>query len=305
MDNTIVGVFESSSKAEQVRQALVAAGYDSSKIHVAAEGGERSELSMSDSSADSEPRPHEGAIAHFFRTLFGGDDEHEDSGHYREAVRRGYCMVSVESDDSSEIERAREIMEENDAIDFDRRVEQWRQQGWQGYNASAPAFSPTELEEERSWLKSDDQRSSADKAGPGERTRIPVVQEELNVGKRQVSTGGVRIYTRVTDQPVEERHQVREERARVERRQVDRPATEADMNALKDGQIEVRETAEELVVSKTARVVEEVEIAKDVSEREEVVRDTVRRTNVEVEDLPASRANPTDPASAKKRPNAP
>jgi stress response protein YsnF len=47
--------------------------------------------------------------------------------------------------------------------------------------------------------------------------------------------------------------------------------------------IEVRETAEEPVVSKTARVAEEVVVRKDVTEHTETVRDTVRREEVEVE----------------------
>jgi len=124
-----------------------------------------------------------------------------------------------------------------------------------------------------------------------EGTRIPVVEEQLEVGKRQVLRGGVRVYTRMTERPVEEQVTLREEHAHVERRPVDRPASEADLNtAFKEGSIELQETAEQPVVSKTARVVEEVEVGKEVSERTETVNDKVRRTEVEVEDLPASRA---------------
>ena len=43
------------------------------------------------------------------------------------------------------------------------------------------------------------------------------------------------------------------------------------------------ETDEEAVVAKTARVTEEVVISKDVTERTERVSDTVRRTEVDVE----------------------
>jgi stress response protein YsnF len=60
------------------------------------------------------------------------------------------------------------------------------------------------------------------------------------------------------------------------------------MAALHSGPIEVRETAEQAVVSKDARVVEEVTVAKDVKERTETIRDTVRHTVVEVEQLPGS-----------------
>ena len=71
--------------------------------------------------------------------------------------------------------------------------------------------------------------------------------------------------------------------ARVERRPVDRPATEADLAAFKEGTIEVRESAEEAVVAKKARVVEEVRVGKEVNDRSETITDTVRRTEVDVD----------------------
>jgi stress response protein YsnF len=73
---------------------------------------------------------------------------------------------------------------------------------------------------------------------------------------------------------------LREEHAAIERRPVDRPATAAD---LKEGFVEIRETTEQPVVSKTARVVEEVVVGKEATERTETIADTVRGTEVEVE----------------------
>jgi uncharacterized protein (TIGR02271 family) len=78
---------------------------------------------------------------------------------------------------------------------------------------------------------------------------------------------------------------LREESVHVERRPVDRPASEADLNAFEEGTIEIKTTAEEPVVSKRARVVEEVVVDKDVQERTETIQDTVRRKDVEVEDV--------------------
>ena len=51
-----------------------------------------------------------------------------------------------------------------------------------------------------------------------------------------------------------------------------------------DRTIEVEEKSEEAVVSKDARVKEELVVKKDVEQRTETVSDTVRRTEVEVED---------------------
>jgi stress response protein YsnF len=68
----------------------------------------------------------------------------------------------------------------------------------------------------------------------------------------------------------------------VERRPVDRPATEADV-AHGEVSFEVRDTAEEAVVAKDARVVEEVVVGKEASDRTETISDSVRRTDVDVE----------------------
>lgn len=117
---------------------------------------------------------------------------------------------------------------------------------------------------------------------------IPVVEEELEVGKRTMETGGVRVFTHMTETPVSEQVTLREEHVSVERRPVDRPATEADLSAVaQDKTIELTERAEKAVVGKTAHVVEEVRVGKEVEQRTETVTDTVRKTEVEVENLGA------------------
>jgi len=112
---------------------------------------------------------------------------------------------------------------------------------------------------------------------------VPVVQEDLEIGKRMVEQGGVRVYTRVVEQPVHESVELRSERAVVERRPVDRPLSDADAAAFQDRTIEVRESAEKAVVSKTAHVVEEVVVGKEVRHDTQQINDTVRHTEVEVQ----------------------
>jgi len=114
---------------------------------------------------------------------------------------------------------------------------------------------------------------------------IPVVQEELKVGKREVQRGGVRVFSRVVETPVDQTIGLREEHVNVERRPVDQPISSADASAFKEQSIELRETAEEAVVQKSARVVEEVLVGKEVSQRQEQIHDTVRHTEVQVENL--------------------
>ena len=121
-------------------------------------------------------------------------------------------------------------------------------------------------------------------------TASPVVQEQLKVGKREVQRGGVRVFSRVVETPVNESIGLREEHVNVERRPVNEPISTTDTTAFREQSIEMRETAEEAVVEKSARVVEEVTINKEVTEREQQINDTVRHTEVEIENLGANSA---------------
>ena len=118
-----------------------------------------------------------------------------------------------------------------------------------------------------------------------EELRVPVVEEELAVGKRAVETGGVRVHKEVSETPVREEVSLHEERVTVDRRPVDRPATEADIQAFANETVEMREMAEEAVVEKRQRVVEEVVIGKESQNRTEQIADTVRKTDVRVEPI--------------------
>lgn len=117
---------------------------------------------------------------------------------------------------------------------------------------------------------------------------IPVVQEQLKVGKREVQRGGVRVYSRIVETPVDESIGLREEHVNVERRPVNEPISGTDTSAFKEQSIEMRETSEEAVVQKSARVVEEVMVNKEVTQREQQIHDTVRHTEVEIEQLGAN-----------------
>jgi uncharacterized protein (TIGR02271 family) len=181
---------------------------------------------------------------------------------YAEAVRRGGAVVLVDTADDR-ADRAAAIMERAPAVDRETRT---------GADAALERGRAGTREVETGDVK------------------VPVVEEELQVGTRQVRRGGVRLYTRVTERPVEETVRLRDETVHVERHPVDRPATEADFAAATERTVEVTETDEEAVVRKQARVVEEVVVGKEQEERTETVRDTVRRTKVEVEPVGAEHA---------------
>jgi uncharacterized protein (TIGR02271 family) len=265
--NTVVGVFDNYAEAERAVTALANAGIDRDVIHTSANEG-TSALATHETAAEATSHSHDGEglgerIRHFFGSLFGGDDD-EDTTYYSEAVRRGSVIVTVDSDSADQADRAADVLNECGAVDVDARATEWRQGGWAG---SPPSARPVQ------------------DAATARETVIPVVKEELRVGTRRRERGGVRIYTHMEEAPVQERVTLHDERAVVERRTVDRPATEADFAAFKEGTIEVRETIEEPVVAKAARVVEEVVVGKEVSERTETVSDSVRRGEVDVQQL--------------------
>ena len=93
----------------------------------------------------------------------------------------------------------------------------------------------------------------------------------------------MRVRSYVVETPVEEEVSLRE-RDRSSRAQARRPAGRRRRLAFVDRTIEATETGEEAVVSKEARVTEEISLDKAVDARTETVRDTVRHTEVEVED---------------------
>nr|MDQ2735391.1 YsnF/AvaK domain-containing protein [Pseudomonadota bacterium] len=252
----------------------MAEGFSSSAVSMT--GGEASMPSTTPAgSVASDPPHHEGGIAHFFRSLFGEDDT-STAGYtdtYEEAFRRGNYGVTVTTANDAEMDRAEKILNDCGAVDIDEKSEQWKKEGWTGAALGGGAAA------------------AAGSLQDGQSQKLQEVQEELKIGKRAVARGGVRIFTRMTEVPVEETVRLREERANVQRTAVDRPATEADFAAFKEGSIEVREMSEEAVVSKSARVTGEVSVGKEVTEREEVIRDKVRKTTVDVEKIEGSTAS--------------
>ena len=189
------------------------------------------------------------SISEFFSSLFGSGSD--DSRHHTDAAKAG-TVVTVHADSKEEAERAANILDDHGTLNVNERM------GMSDDTPPAPA--------------------------EGEQT-IEVIKEELEVGKRDVQTGGVRVRSRIVERPVEETLRLRTERVRVERNPVDRAATEAEVDHLKDSEIEVTEHTESAVVSKDARVVEEITVEKEVEEHEEVVTDTVRNTEVDVEKI--------------------
>jgi len=254
MRRTVTAFFDNRAAAERAVESLVQAGFPRTSVHLVA-GSETGSLSQSS------PAEHEG----FWEALKDFFLPEEDRYTYAEGLRRGGYLVTVTTSDAN-YNRATEILDVDGTIDIDERARSWRKEGWKGYTAGAMSSAQT----------------AATNRGARENA-IPVVQEELKIGKREVTGGRVRVRSYVIETPVTEQVNLRDEHVTIERRPTDRPLTGADA-AFRERTIEAEETRQEAVVSKEARVKEEVVLKKDVREHAKTVTDTVRRTDVKVED---------------------
>jgi len=289
MAKTLVGLYETFAEAEQVVHDLMSHGCARTDIQLATEHATQAVGRAVDPAAASADRVRSGGSA-LLEELTDEGVPPDEAAAYVEGVRRGGTLVRVTAQDDW-ADEGLEIMQRRQAIDLDERVVQWRQEGWTHTASSAAAQTTTPVRREPPPAR----QGGAEAA---ERT-IPVVEEAMTVGKREVERGRVRIHSRVVERPVEESVRLRDETVTVERRPVDRPATEADFAAGRDATIEVTEVDEEAVVSKQARVVEEVVVRTDAQEHTETVRETVRRTEVEVDRDAEATPGATRPAATR------
>jgi len=289
MAKTLVALYDTFTDAERVVQELIKDGFTQSDIHLAFDHTQSRPAQRSSVEWDS---AYEGE--NLFETLTDLGVPHDEAHSYAEGVRRGCALVVVESSDDR-AERGMEILRRLHPVDMHERTAQWRQEGWTGYDANAITSTPTSRVATATRRSQEQAHAETRVADQGARTRrvegqeevtVPVAEEDIAIGKREVERGRVRIYSRVKEQPAEESVRLREEKVTVERRPADRPATDADFAAAEKEVIEIAETAEEPVVSKRARVVEEVVAHKDVTERTETVRGTARHTDVDVQREP-------------------
>ncbi|MEO7802050.1 MAG: YsnF/AvaK domain-containing protein [Ginsengibacter sp.] len=297
---TVIGLFDNANEAQQAVQQLKSAGFSDENIDISAKkdnshssGGYTTDSYPNDSVGNSSESVsgyttgsyaddnvgnsstgtsgHRSSdhttdgdsfgdkVSHFFKNLFGGDDDQADR--YSTVANRAGAIVTVHAQTESEAEEAADILDDAGAVDVDERSAQYGYTG--GSNSSSSDFK----------TDSDDSNT------------LNVIKEDVNVSKREMQTGGVRLRSKIVERPVEETLRLREERVTVERTPVDRAATNADFQNFKEGTIEMTERAEVADVTKQARVVEEIKLSKEVNEREETIRETARDTKVDVEDI--------------------
>ena len=277
-DNQIVAMYETDAQARSAKDSLVASGVPAAAIQLVSRTPETSTLGgVNAEDADS-------GVWGAIKSLFVPD---EDRTAYTHAVGRGHAMLVVTPGMGHDRQMIVRTLEATDPVDFDARLEEWRQSGYdastvhQDYAAAAAMPLPSSS---ATMTAGATQPTTATATATAHDTdTIKVMEERLRVGKREVSAGAVRIRSYIVERPVEEQVRLHEEHISVERHPVDRAATTADFGAFQERTIEARATSEEAVVSKDARVVEEIGLKKTGSDRTETIRDTVRKTEVEVE----------------------
>jgi stress response protein YsnF len=266
---TVIGIFDYGVDAQMAAQQLMSNGISSNQIDVAVRGAtdkrtnqinqgttSSTHISNPTSSANTDTFNRHEHDNNFFSNLF---DDRNESSKFSEVARHG-SIVTVHTQSPEQARRAAEVLDKCGAIDVNERAEKYK---------SMPS------QDRPKWINN----------------TMPVIQEEMQVGKRQVETGGVHVRSRIVEKPVEEHLRLREEHVHVERQPVNRPANEKDFATFRQGETEIIEHAEVPVVNKEARVVEEVRVEKETTMRDETVRDTVRRKDVEIDDIKKDNLN--------------
>lgn len=230
----------------------------------------------------------------FWASLFGTEPDH-DTSVYDRSIDRGSSVVAVRVP-SEQVDRVSSILETHHPIDPDERSSSYLTFGTIATTATSPMNAAVGT----------DSTAHTSASPVSESGTIQLAEETLAVGKRAVSGATTLVRRFVVEKPVQEEVSLRNETVTLERRPVtgDRPVGTADFT---DKVIEMKESSEEAVVSKTARVVEEVNLRKDVTDRVETVKDTLRRDEVEIEKVPgesvstgAAATSPISPAPSQR-----
>ena len=267
MTRTVTALFDDRNDAEAAKQRLQQSRIDAD--HVRVHDKSTSGYNENHRSTTSDP----GMWASIKNAFLPDEDRHT----YEEGVRRGGYLLTADVDDDC-VDDAVRILEEANSVDIDERSQQWRSSGWD-YQPGQAGMATGAMGAAGAMGGSSDRTTG----GMGKEEVIPVVEEQLVVGKREVNRGGVRVRSYVTEKPMHEQVRLRDEHVEVERRPVDRAVSDLGADAFQERTIDVTATGEEAVVGKTAHVVEEVVVRKTTDERVEEIDDTVRRTEVDVD----------------------
>jgi hypothetical protein len=255
----IVTLYDTADHAEAARRSLEAAGFVPGEISMI-------NSKSLDLAADELREPG------LWRRLFGRDIQQYEATLYGRSVGAGGVVLTVRVPEA-DTARAMRILNAHQAVDLSKRAEH------EGLIATAPPPKPAPVRPMPASV-------AAAGAVSGEEV-FALAEEQINVGKRLVQEGTTRIRRFVTETPVEAQVTLHEEHARVLRR------ASADPNYIRnidwtEKTIEITETTEEPVVTKTVHITEEVIIQKEGSDHVKTLKDKVRRQQVDVQHIPGT-----------------
>ena len=278
---TITAIYDSEADARLAREHLVSSGLDDDDVRIVSQN-------LSASAASSDAGAEDKGVWESIKDFFVGDD---DRPTYSEGLRRGGYLLTARVDDERS-DQAISLLEQTNAVDLDERAQQWRAEGWSESESAYISGATTSVSDER---VGQDERIDT-RTDTSDEQAIPIAEERLRVGKREVDRGGVRVRSYVIEEPVHEQVSLRQERVQVERRPSSGRATGEAGTLFQEQTIELNERGEEAVVAKDAVVTEEVVVRKTAEDRVEDIDETVRRTEVDVND---SRTSGTTTGSSK------
>ena len=261
---TIAAVYKTPAQAESAVQDLLIAGVPEASIDRHMQGG-----SYRGGSSSLETRPAESKG--FWASLFGAET-HDDTSVYDENLTSGGSVVTVRAISETDYDHVAALLERHDPVDVDDHMA--RNSSVETTTTATYGTAPVAPQPVAAGVVSDG-------------ATLSLSEESLVVGKRMVNRGSTRIRRYVVEKPVEENVTLHDEKVTIERRPVTAGSAVSDA-AFTDKVIEMTETGEEAVVGKTARVVEEVALRKEAVDHVETVRNTVRKEEVEIEEVPST-----------------
>jgi uncharacterized protein (TIGR02271 family) len=259
----IVAFYDRAGKAKDAARALETSGFSSSDINLL----NRDSVDVRD--------------GNLWQRLFGRTVSEREGDAYRRTLESGGAVLTLRTPES-EVSRAMSILQVHGPMDFNESATAGTTAGSVRTDSREAAAAPSAS------ARADWREETAAPAGARTDWKEEVIrlaEEQLSVGKRQIAIGKSRIRRFVVEKPVESQVTLHEEHVEVARRPITDASLARDID-WKDQIIEVVETSEQPVVTKTARVAEEVVVRRRGTDRVETVRDTVRRHQIEVERVP-------------------
>ncbi|WP_045047327.1 YsnF/AvaK domain-containing protein [Rouxiella chamberiensis] len=289
----IVTMFSTVAQAEGAKRNLAKAGFSESDIDIISGDRLRSE-------------GHEARHPSLWQRLFGDTVDEEQAGVYENAMNSGGVVLTLKAKEE-ELPRAMGILDAHDSVDMPHHgfgnltTDSPADRQYGNADIAAPALDDSRpLSEDKKELDalepvedsySVDRPHHDEKTVPlrasltGDETEADVLrlaEERLEVGKRLVSEGSTRVrrYT-VTDE-VSEDISLQEQHADIFRRSINEPGAPNSID-WSEKTVEIAESHEQPVINKTAHVKEEVVVRKDITDRVETVKDSVRHQEVDID----------------------